>query len=135
MPEAPATKKIWDRTAWKDAAFFLRYLKPHYNVFIPALIALAVTAVLSICFVYVLSDLAGKGLSGTKGPGWMTEVQSKIWILVAIVSGQAIIAFFRIMLFAKAAERALAMLRMEIYSRLIRLPMSTLNRHRVGELV
>jgi ATP-binding cassette subfamily B protein len=134
MPEAPATKKIWDRTAWKDAAFFLRYLKPHYNVFIPALIALAVTAVLSICFVYVLSDLAGKGLSGTKGPGWMTEVQSKIWILVAIVSGQAIIAFFRIMLFAKAAERALAMLRMEIYSRLIRLPMSTLNRHRVGEL-
>lgn len=134
MPEAPATKKIWDRTAWKDAAFFLRYLKPHYNVFIPALIALAVTAVLSICFVYVLSDLAGKGLSGTNGPGWMTEVQFKIWILVAIVSGQAIIAFFRIMLFAKAAERALAMLRMEIYSRLIRLPMSTLNRHRVGEL-
>lgn len=134
MSEAPSTKKLWDRAAWKDAAFFLRYLKPHNNVFIPALIALAFTALLSICFVYVLSDLAGKGLSGVKGAGWMMEVHSKLWILVAIVTGQAIIAFFRIMLFAKAAERALAMLRMEIYSCLIRLPMSTLNKHRVGEL-
>lgn len=134
MSEAPATKKIWDRAAWKDAAFFLRYLKPHYNVFIPALIALAFTAVLSICFVYLLSDLAGKGLSGAKGPEWMAEVQRNIWMLLAIVSGQAIIAFFRIMLFAKAAERALAMLRLETYSRIIRLPMSTLNMRRVGEL-
>jgi ATP-binding cassette, subfamily B, bacterial len=134
MSEAPTTKKIWDRTAWKDAAFFLRYLRPHYNVFIPALIALAFSAVLSLCFIYLMTDLAGKGISGARGPEWMAEVREKIGILVAIVGGLAVIAFFRIMLFAKAAERALAMLRMETYSRIIRLPMNTLNQRRVGEL-
>lgn len=134
MSEAPVTKKIWDRTAWNDAAFFLRYLKPHYNVFIPAMIALALTAGLTIVFINLLASLAGKGLSGAKGPEWSAEVKDTIFVMVGIVSVQAVIAFFRIMLFAKASERALAMLRLDTFSRIIRLPMGTLNARRVGEL-
>jgi ATP-binding cassette subfamily B protein len=134
MSEAPVTKKIWDRTAWRDAAFFLHYLKPHYNVFIPAMIALALTAGLTIMFINLLASLAGKGLSGAKGPEWMAELRDTIFVMVGIVSAQAVIAFFRIMLFAKASERALAMLRLDTFSRIIRLPMGTLNARRVGEL-
>jgi ATP-binding cassette subfamily B protein len=37
-------------------------------------------------------------------------------------------------LFAKASERALAALRLDTFSRIIRLPMATLNQRRVGEL-
>lgn len=134
MPEAPATKKIWDRSAWRDAAFFLRYLRPHFNVFIPAMVALALTAGLTVAFIYLLSDLAGKGLAGAQGPGWIAELHRTLLIMLGLVTAQAVIAFFRIMLFAKASERALAQLRMDTFSRIIRLPMDTLNKRRVGEL-
>ncbi|MES2738734.1 MAG: ABC transporter ATP-binding protein [Verrucomicrobiota bacterium] len=134
MPDTPPTKKIWDRAAWRDAAFFLRYLRPHFNVFIPALIALATTAVLSVTFFKLTAEVVGKGLGGATGPEWMAELQHSIFILAAIVTAQAFIAFWRIMLFAKASERALATLRRETFSRIIRLPMSTLNARRVGEL-
>ncbi len=134
MSETPVTKKIWDRTAWSDAAFFLRYLKPHYGVFIPALISLAITAVLTMIFVQFLASLLGKGLSGVKGPEWLAELNHAVWLLVALMAAQSTVAFFRISLFAKAAERALAALRFSVYSQIIRLPMTTLSKHRVGEL-
>jgi ATP-binding cassette, subfamily B, bacterial len=134
MAEERASKKLWDRAAWKDAGFFLNYLRPHYNVFIPALIALAITGGMTILFIKELAAIAGKGLGGASGPAWMAELNHSVWYLVALVAGQAVIAFFRIMLFAKASERALAALRLDTFSRIIRLPMGTLNHRRVGEL-
>ncbi|WP_395718442.1 ABC transporter ATP-binding protein [Prosthecobacter sp.] len=134
MSEERASKKLWDRAAWKDAGFFLTYLRPHFNVFIPALIALAITGGMTILFIKELAALAGKGIGGAKGPEWMAELNDSAWMLVGIVAAQAVIAFFRIMLFAKASERALASLRMDTFSRIIRLPMATLNQRRVGEL-
>ncbi len=134
MAEERASKKLWDRAAWRDAAFFLTYLRPHANVFIPALIALAITGGMTILFIKELAAVAGKGIGGAHGEAWMAELDRSVWILVSIVAGQAIIAFFRIMLFAKASERALSALRLDTFSRIIRLPMSVLNRRRVGEL-
>jgi ATP-binding cassette, subfamily B, bacterial len=187
MAEERASKKLWDRAAWKDAGFFLTYLRPHANVFIPALIALAITGGMTIVFIKELAALAGKGigggigaewieqlkalvnhlavlagatssemvrpewgneikhvssqfvelngnLKGAHGPEWMAELNDSLWFLVGIVAIQAVIAFFRIMLFAKASERALAALRLDTFSRIIRLPMATLNQRRVGEL-
>ena len=129
-----ASKKIWDRAAWKDAGFFLTYLRPHYRVFIPALFALALTGALTILFIKELSALVGKGIGGATGAEWMAELNDAVWFLVAIVSIQAFIAFWRILLFAKASERALAALRIDTFSRILRLPMRTLNQRRVGEL-
>ena len=129
-----ASKKLWDRAAWKDAGFFLTYLRPHYQVFIPALIALGITGVMTIFFIKELTALVGKGIGGATGAEWMAELNDKVWFLVALVSTQAFIAFWRILLFAKASERALATLRRDTFSRIIRLPMSTLNQRRVGEL-
>jgi len=134
MAEERASKKLWDRAAWKDAGFFLTYLRPHSNVFIPALIALAITGGMTIVFIKELAAVAGKGIGGATGPEWMAELNDSLWFLVGIVAIQAVIAFFRIMLFAKASERALAALRLDTFSRIIRLPMSTLNQRRVGEL-
>ncbi len=129
-----ASKKLWDRAAWKDAGFFLTYLRPHYKVFVPALFALALTGGLTIVFIKELTALVGKGIGGATGAEWMAELNDKAWFLVAIVSVQAFIAFWRIMLFAKASERALAALRLDTFSRIIRFPMETLNARRVGEL-
>jgi ATP-binding cassette subfamily B protein len=134
MAEDSKGKKIWDRGAWRDAAFFLRYLKPHARVFIPAMVALALTSCLTIAFVQLLSRIVGEGLAGAKGPEWQQQLtETSLW-LIAIIAAQSTVAFFRIMLFAKAAERALCTLRREAFSHIIRLPMATLGRHRVGEL-
>ena len=134
MAEERASKKLWDRAAWKDASFFLTYLRPHYNVFLPALVVLAMTGGMTILFIKELAAVAGKGIGGAHGPEWMAELNRSCWFLVGIVSLQAVVAFFRIMLFAKASERALAALRLDTFSRIIRLPMATLNQRRVGEL-
>lgn len=133
-PDPTPSKKLWDRAAWRDASFFLRYLRPHYRVFVPALIALTITAGLTIAFVKLLAGIGGKGLAGATGPDWLAELNHTSWLMAGLVGTQAFIAFWRIMLFAKASERALAALRMDTYSRIIRLPMSTLNTRRVGEL-
>jgi ATP-binding cassette subfamily B protein len=134
MSEATPAKKLWDRAAWRDTGFFLHYLRPHFNVFIPALIALAFTGGLTVVFIKELAALAGKGLGGETGAEWMLELQDTCWFLVALVAAQAFIAFWRILLFAKASERALAALRLDTFSKIIRLPMGTLNARRVGEL-
>ncbi len=138
MPTKPdqerASKKLWDSAAWRDAGFFLHYLRPHFGVFIPALIALAITGGLTVFFIKELTALAGEGLGGATGPEWMARLEEKCWTLVAIVAAQAFIAFWRILLFAKASEGALAALRKDTFSKIIRLPMGILNARRVGEL-
>ena len=135
MSDTDSTKKkLWDRTAWSDARFFLRYLRPQANVFVPALFALATTGALTLVFFHFLADLVGKALSGGEGIDLIAEANRVTWILIAIASAQAFIAFWRILLFAKASERALAAVRRETFGRIIRLPMSTLNFRRAGEL-
>jgi len=136
MPlQEPEKKKLWDRSAWTDAAFFVRYLRPQANVFIPALLALALTGALTLAFINLLGQLVGSALSGSSdGAGLIEEANRTVILLVAVVAVQAFIAFWRILLFAKASERALASVRRDTFSRIIRLPMNTLNERRVGEL-
>ncbi len=132
--EERAGKKLWDRAAWKDAAFFLRYLKPHYNVFIPAVLALALSAVMTLAFIFFLGRMLGPSLKGESGAPLLEKTGQHALILICLAAGMAFIAFWRILLFAKTSERALATLRMDTFARMVRLPMSTLNIRRSGEL-
>jgi ATP-binding cassette subfamily B protein len=127
-------KKLWDRAAWRDAAFFLRYLSPHKNVFIPAMIALVATAGMMLVFFHELGDWVGFALAGGTGDELLKRSNEAAVFLTGLVAVQAFIAFWRILLFAKASERALTSLRQETFSRIIRLPMATLGARRVGEL-
>lgn len=128
-------KKLWDRAAWTDAGFFLKYLRPQANVFIPALLALALTGAMTLAFINLLGQLVGGALGGGQsGPELLAEGTRITKILVALVAAQAFIAFWRILLFAKASERALASVRRDTFSRIVRLPMATLNVRRAGEL-
>ncbi len=132
--DLPPGPKMWDKDAWTGAKFFFNYLRPHLNVFVPALIALACTAFLTLQFVNYLSQLFVPALSGVTGPELMTAAADTAKILIILAATQAFIAFWRILLFAKAAERALCALRIDVFSRIIRLPMAILNARRSGEL-
>ena len=131
-------KKLWDRAAWRDAAFFWKYLKPHQGVFIPAMIALVMTASMTVLFFHELGQwiAVGVGFAQEEVDAVALQEQSKrsAIFLVGLVAVQAVIAFWRILLFAKASERALAALRRDTFSQISRLPMNTLGARRVGEL-
>lgn len=127
-------KKLWDKAAWRDVAFFWKYLKPHRGVFIAAMVALVATAGMMLIFFRELGDWIGYALNGGKGQELIDRSNRSAVFLVGLVALQAFIAFWRILLFAKASERALASLRRETFSRIIRLPMATLGARRVGEL-
>ena len=132
--EERAGKKLWDPTAKRDAAFFMDYLKPHYGVVIPALFAIVLSGFLMMGFLMTLGDLAAPAMAGKTGPELMNHVGSHVMLLIGLAAAMAFIAFWRILLFAKASERALATLRMETFSRMVRLPMGTINIRRSGEL-
>jgi ATP-binding cassette subfamily B protein len=127
-------KKLWDKTAWRDAAFFWKYLRPHRGVFVAAMVALVTTAGMMLIFFRELGDWIGFALNGGRGQELIDRSNQSAVFLVGLVAVQAFIAFWRILLFAKASERALASLRRETFSRIIRLPMATLGARRVGEL-
>ncbi len=127
-------KKLWDKAAWRDAAFFWRYLAPHRNVFIPAMLALVATAGMMLLFFKELGEWVGFALDGAVGQELLQRSNQVALYLIVLVAAQAFIAFWRILLFAKASERALASLRRDTFSRIIRLPMATLGERRVGEL-
>lgn len=128
-------RKLWDKQAWQGTRFFLNYLRPHKAVFIPAMFALAVSGGISTYFFYLIFDFGGKVL-GAKGtsPELLAASNDMTLHVIAVAGVLAFLAFWRIWLFAKASERALGSLRMDLFSHIVRLPMAALNRHRVGEL-
>jgi ATP-binding cassette subfamily B protein len=133
--EERSSRKLWDKQAWQGTRFFLNYLRPHKAVFIPALFALAISGGMSMYFFYLLFDFVGRVLNRTGGNAALLADSNSTTLKVIAVAGMlAFLAFWRIWLFAKASERALGSLRMDLFSHIIRLPMSSLNRHRVGEL-
>ena len=128
-------RKLWDKQAWQGTRFFLNYLRPHKADFIPAMFALAVSGGISTYFFYLIFDFAGKvmGAQGTS-PELLAASNEMTLRVIAVAGVLGFLAFWRIWLFAKASERALGSLRMDLFSHIVRLPMAALNRHRVGEL-
>ena len=113
------------------------YLQPYRGVFIPAMIALFTTAALSLAFPYYMGSLIG-GAVGSGGTLDVEEVGKNInkvtLTLLVFLFLQAFIAFWRIGWFTKAGESAVADIRRDVYSRVIRLPMSFFGERRVGEI-
>lgn len=129
-----AGRKLWDREAWQGTKFFLTYLRPHKVIFIFALIALAVSGAMTFWFFNLLFEFVGRVLNGAAGAGMLEDSNKTTVKVILVAAALAFLAFWRIWLFAKVSERSLASLRRDLFRRIIRLPMATLNRHRIGEL-
>ncbi|MBX7209038.1 MAG: ATP-binding cassette domain-containing protein [Verrucomicrobiaceae bacterium] len=132
--EERAGRKLWDREAWQGTKFFLTYIRPHKWIFIAALIALAISGAMTFWFFKLMFEFVGRVLNGVNSEGMLEDSTRTTVILIKVAAALAFLAFWRIWLFAKVSERALATLRRDLFCRIIRLPMATLNRHRIGEL-
>ena len=107
-------------------------------VFLPSLLALFLTAMLSLAFPYFLKELVGNpsdALKRSVDPALILERSNRIVLeLLAVLGLQAVVAFFRVQGFIRSGESALNNLRSDLYRHLLRLPMSYFHEQRAGAL-
>ena len=122
----------------KDALGLYGYIGKYKGIFIPSLVALFLTAALSLAFPYFLSDLIGGPMGAERGATGKAELAGKIdrniLILVSVLLIQAIVAYFRVRGFIAAGEAALSDIRSKVFEKMVRLPMGYFMESRSGEL-
>ncbi len=127
-----------NRESLREAYQLFGYLVPYKRYFIPAFLALFITAGLSLVFPYLMGSLVGRSMGGGQAgvdvEAVSRNINSVTMTLAGVLALQAFIAYWRVRWFAKAGEQALADIRRDTYGRLIRLPMGFFAESRVGEL-
>jgi ATP-binding cassette subfamily B protein len=118
--------------------WILGYLMREKAVFLPSLLALFLTAMLSLAFPYFLKELVGNpsdALRRSVDPALILERSNRIVLeLLGVLGLQAVVAFFRVQGFIRSGESALNNLRSDLYRHLLRLPMSYFHEQRAGAL-
>ena len=118
--------------------WILGYLMREKAVFLPSLLALFLTALLSLAFPYFLKELVGNpsdALRRSVDPALILERSNRIVLeLLGVLGLQAVVAFFRVQGFIRSGESALNNLRSDLYRHLLRLPMSYFHEQRAGAL-
>ena len=109
-----------------------RFLMPYKWAFILGLVFLLLSSLTLLTFPFV----AGKLIDAAQGTEWIvTDINSIALILVGILAVQSIFSFFRVWLFALVSERSMRDIRLALYSRMVRLPMTFFDKRRTGELI
>ncbi|MEZ5325180.1 MAG: ABC transporter transmembrane domain-containing protein [Verrucomicrobiales bacterium] len=140
VTDTEASKAKLNRESLLGASWILKYLRPYRRFFYPALVCLFLTSGLALVFPYMMGQLVGGSMGAAKASSDVdvASISANINRMALILAGalalQAFIAYWRVRWFARAGERALADIRRETYSRIIRLPMAYFSEHRVGEL-
>ncbi|NLU93616.1 ABC transporter ATP-binding protein [Chitinophaga sp. Ak27] len=107
-----------------------RYVKPYWPQFTLGLLFLLVSSLAGLALPKLLGNLVDPKSSEQLFKG----LNLAGVLLVAVLVGQAVFSFFRIILFVNVTEKTLATLRQTVYSHLIKLPMKFFLERRVGEL-
>lgn len=128
LPKAKINKE-----SLKNFLVLYSYLKPHSLKFGLGLIFLLIS---TTAFLFIPNSMGNLIDASTQSieEGDFKEIDNTAILLVGILIIQALFSYFRIQWFVQVAERVLATIRKDTYSRLITLPMSFFAQRRVGEL-
>lgn len=128
-PEAPKPKLTLENL--RKSLWIFGYLRPYQGMFVPAVLAVLVTSVLSMIFPILLGNLVGQAMAPE---AVLAEANRVAGIMVVILAVQAAITFARMHLLGRSGEKAVADIRRDAYRRLVRLPMTFYSERRVGEV-
>ena len=127
-PSPFAVKKIkWE--GLKITIQLLRYLRPYRLTFAAGMLFLALSTGTSLAF----PKLVGSVIEAIEGKSRFTINQITLLLFLVLLC-QAIFSFFRIYLFSKVSEKAVNNIRLDVFSKIITLPVPFLEERRVGEL-
>ncbi len=125
-------KRKLDKQNLSKLGSIFRFLMPYKGNFFLGLVFLLLSSLTLLMFPFV----AGKLIDTAQGAEWIvTDINSIALILVGILAVQSIFSFFRVWLFALVSERSMRDVRLALYSRLVRLPMTFFDKRRTGELI
>lgn len=134
----PESEKKSRRVDWRKTFGLYSYLGNYRSIFIPSLIALFVTAGLSLAFPYYLGKLIGSPQEalgrGVDPEVVRSHINEVIVTLLSVLAVQAFISYWRVRGFIKAGESALKDLRKDVFARLVRLPFPWYMERRSGEI-
>ncbi|WP_057939002.1 ABC transporter ATP-binding protein [Algoriphagus resistens] len=109
-----------------------QFLMPYKGAFFLGLVFLVFSSLTLLTFPFV----AGKLIDTAQGTDWIvSDINSIALILVGILAVQSIFSFFRVWLFALVSERSMRDIRLALYARMVRLPMTFFDKRRTGELI
>lgn len=132
---AERQKKRSDRTRvdWsslKRGLELYKYIKLYRGQFWLGMVFLFFSSAANLAFPKFLGDL----VNASNAENFIQEVRQIALLLFGILVLQAFFSYFRVVLFVRVAEKALAALRQATYDKLLRLPMTFFGGRRVGEL-
>ncbi len=127
----PEEKKArFNRESFKKSLKLYRYIKPYRGEFAVGMIFLLLSSAANLAFPKYLGEL----VDATNSEAIFDNIRQISLILIGILIAQAIVSFFRVVLFINVTEKTLASLRQATYQHLIKLPITFFNQKRVGEL-
>lgn len=128
----PEEKRKLNKQNLNKLGGIFRFLTPYKWAFFSGLLFLLFSSLTLLTFPFV----AGKLIDTAQGSEWIVnDVNSIALILIGILAVQSVFSFFRVWLFALVSERSMRDIRMSLYSRLVRLPLSFFDKRRTGELI
>ncbi len=122
-------KKKISRSGLKKTLQIFRYTFPYKNYFIVGFVFLILSTGTSLAF----PKLVGSIIEVIEGKSAYT-INQITGVLVVILVCQAVFSFLRIYLFSRVSEWAMADVRRDVYGKIITLPITILEKRRVGEL-
>lgn len=109
-----------------------RFILPYRGSFFLGLAFLLFSSLTLLTFPFV----AGKLIDTAQGKDWIfTDINSIALLLLGILAIQSVFSFFRVWLFSLVSEKSMRDIRMALYGRLVRLPMTFFDQRRTGELI
>lgn len=137
-PKKEKAKKVkLTKEGINKAKRIFSYLKPYRGVFMIGWLFLLVSSVLGLAFPILMGQLLG-GASSSPGSIWekvnLDNVNMVAFALFIVFGVQAIMSFFRILIFTHVTENALRDIRRDAFTRLVYMPMDFFNQNNVGEL-
>lgn len=144
--EAPKAKI--NKETLKEALVLFSYLRPYRTKFALSLIFIALSALSTSLFPFLLGkmiDSAAPGASANLQGGFSAGITGGLkniqWglnttlILIFVqLTFQTIFSFMRVYLLTEVGERSLADMRKDVYAKLLSMPMAYFTEKRVGEL-
>ena len=104
------------------------YIKPHKFTFLTGLFFLLLSSIASLLFPWLVGELVDQANQD------ISSINKIATLLLILFGAQAIFSYFRIVLFVNVTAKAMAKLRSDSFSNLIKLPVEFFSNRRIGEL-
>jgi ATP-binding cassette subfamily B protein len=125
-------KRRLSKASLRELAGVFRFMLPYKGLFFLGLVALALSSLILLAF----PRLAGELLDVASGKGhYFGSIGQVALALFVILFVQSIFSFTRVYTFSIVSEKGMADVRQAVYEKVVWLPMTFFDSHRLGEIM